>query len=74
MKKILALFVYLCSVPVGLLLKISGRNRYKGKIDKKMKSYRCTPDKVTISSHKSDSRIQQSDDDVDCPDTIYPMW
>ena len=74
MKKILASAVYICSVPVGFLLRISGRNRYKVNINKKAESYRCRPDKVEISAQKNESGIQKSDDDADCPDTMYPMW
>lgn len=74
MKKILASFVYICSIPVGLLIRISGKNRYKVNINKKVESYRCKPDDMEISSQKNESRIQKSDDDIDCPDTMYPMW
>lgn len=74
MKKILALFVYICTVPVGFLLRLSDRNRYKVNINKKAESYRCKPDNVEISSQKNESRIQKSDDDIECPDTMYPMW
>lgn len=74
MNKILASFIFACSVPFGFLLKILNRNRYKITIDKNMGSYRCKPDNIEIASQKNKSRDQKSDDDADCPDTLYPMW
>lgn len=74
MNKISALFVYICSIPKGLLLRISGKNRCKITIDKNVETYRCKPDKVSISSHKSTSDNKKNDDETDCPDTMYPMW
>ncbi|MFA4823698.1 MAG: hypothetical protein WC593_00920 [Methanoregula sp.] len=74
MNKILAIFVYIYSIPKGFLLRISGRNRCKVTIDKNAETYRCKPDNVNISSQKSKSDNQKKDDEPDCPDTMYPMW
>jgi hypothetical protein len=73
LKKILAISVYICYIPVGISLRILERNRCKLNMDKKKKSYRCKPDKIKFSSQKLGT-FDKTDDDSECPDTLYPMW
>lgn len=74
MNKIRALFAFICSIPKGLLMRVSGRNRYKINFDPDAESYRCKPDNVAIHTQSNKRGVQKTDDDVDCPDTMYPMW
>jgi len=74
MKKALIIFIYLCSIPVGMVFRYVKRNRYDPRINKNIKSYRCKPDNTEFFSERSKSVGPKEGENPDCPDTMYPMW